>query len=486
MIKKWLFAVTLALSGALAHADPNPRDAWMFQNIALRAASTTLSSILAQFSGTCNNTTFLRGDGACAPASGGSGGTVTSVGLSMPTGFSVANSPVTGAGTLTVTTALSGVLKGSAGAFTTATSADILGLWTGTCSSTTYLRGDGACATPTAGTGTVTSVGLTSTGGTVTVTGTSPITGSGSFNVDIPASYLASPPAIGGTAAAAGTFAALTANSGLTVNAPSGNSALTTPTSAYTFGNATDNPTFTFQGTGIAAFGGAVTTNNYFQSTNSFPTVRWYASGQSTNLKSWRAAVSNLVWALDTETDALGTGKAALAVTRVTSTTIADVSVGNATDNPTFHALGTGADTLAGSAVLMPGIASSSAATTGTVCWTTSTGNLTVDTTLACLSSTRRIKQNIQPLDIGLKQVMALQPTSYDLKPQFNPKHLGPQVGLVAEDVEKVDPRLIGLDSTGRPEGVRYMQLTAVLVKAIQEQQTEIADLKKQVARLKH
>lgn len=54
-------------------------------------------------------------------APGGSSGSVSSVGLSMPSGFSVANSPVTSAGTLTVTTSLSGVLKGTGSAFTAAT-----------------------------------------------------------------------------------------------------------------------------------------------------------------------------------------------------------------------------------------------------------------------------------------------------------------------------------------------------------------------------
>lgn len=45
---------------------------------------------------------------------------VTSVGLSMPSGFSVTNSPVTTSGTLTVTTALSGVLKGTGSGITAA------------------------------------------------------------------------------------------------------------------------------------------------------------------------------------------------------------------------------------------------------------------------------------------------------------------------------------------------------------------------------
>ena len=85
---------------------------------------------------------------------------------------------------------------------------------------------------------------------------------------------------------------------------------------------------------------------------------------------------------------------------------------------------------------------------------------------------------------MGLDEVMALRPVSYDLKPQYNPNGLGPMVGLVAEDVQRVDPRLVGLDSKGRPLGVRYMQLTAVLIKGMQEQQAEIKDLKAQLAAL--
>jgi hypothetical protein len=48
-------------------------------------------------------------------------GSVTSVALSMPTGFSVANSPVTSSGTLAVSTTLSGVLKGTGSGFAAAT-----------------------------------------------------------------------------------------------------------------------------------------------------------------------------------------------------------------------------------------------------------------------------------------------------------------------------------------------------------------------------
>lgn len=132
-------------------------------------------------------------------------------------------------------------------------------------------------------------------------------------------------------------------------------------------------------------------------------------------------------------------------------------------------------------AVAMPSIAASSAATTGTVCWTTITGNLTVDTTTTCLASTIKVKQKINSLDSGLAEVMQLHPVSYELKPEFNPAHLGRQTGLIAEEVIKIDPRLVALDDNGNPRSVRYQQLTAVLIKAIQEQQHEIEVLKKRL-----
>lgn len=125
-------------------------------------------------------------------------------------------------------------------------------------------------------------------------------------------------------------------------------------------------------------------------------------------------------------------------------------------------------------AVGLPALASSSAPTTGTVCWTTATGNLTVDTTLACLSSTIKVKQNVRPLDSGLGEVMRLFPVSYELRPEFDAFHSGRQIGLIAEDVAELDPRLVAFDDNGDPRGVRYMQMTALLVKSIQQQQLEI------------
>lgn len=49
------------------------------------------------------------------------------------------------------------------GVLSIAASSDVIALWTGTCSSSTFLRGDGACATP-SGSGTVTTSGTPTTG----------------------------------------------------------------------------------------------------------------------------------------------------------------------------------------------------------------------------------------------------------------------------------------------------------------------------------
>ena len=61
------------------------------------------SDIRSMWSGTCDNTTYLRGDGSCQAPPGTGGGTVNSVGLTAPSVFSVTGSPVTTTGTLAIT-----------------------------------------------------------------------------------------------------------------------------------------------------------------------------------------------------------------------------------------------------------------------------------------------------------------------------------------------------------------------------------------------
>lgn len=100
--------------------------------------------------------------------SGGGGGGLTSVGLSMPTGFTVTGSPLTSNGTLTVTTTLNGYLKGNGSAFSAVSAIPIADVTGGASTSTTQTLTN---KTISGASNTITNVSL-STG----VTGNLPVT----------------------------------------------------------------------------------------------------------------------------------------------------------------------------------------------------------------------------------------------------------------------------------------------------------------------
>lgn len=94
--------------------------------------------------------------GASLALSGGGGGGVSSVALTVPPGLSVTGSPITGAGTLAVSTALSGILRGTGSGFAAATYSNVVALWAGGACGSGYLKWDGTCDTPVGGGGTYT------------------------------------------------------------------------------------------------------------------------------------------------------------------------------------------------------------------------------------------------------------------------------------------------------------------------------------------
>lgn len=97
--------------------------------------------------------------------------------------------------------------------------------------------------------------------------------------------------------------------------------------------------------------------------------------------------------------------------------------------------------------------------------------------------SSRRYKENIEDLPLGLDSVMRLHPVSFDFKKEYAPD-APRQIGLIAEEVEMVSPLLVGYKND-QVESVHYDRLGPVLIKAIQEQQQEIVELKRQIAELK-
>ena len=59
--------------------------------------------------------------------------------------------------------------------------------------------------------------------------------------------------------------------------------------------------------------------------------------------------------------------------------------------------------------------------------------------------------------------LFALKPVTFRYKKELDPRGM-PQFGLVAEDVEKVNPDLVVRDKEGKPYSVRYDQVNAMLL----------------------
>ncbi len=88
---------------------------------------------------------------------------------------------------------------------------------------------------------------------------------------------------------------------------------------------------------------------------------------------------------------------------------------------------------------------------------------------ISSCSSSLRYKTSVQPFSGGLDVVRRLRPIT------FNWKDGGMRdVGFGAEDVEKIEPLFVTRNDKGEIEGVKYRQLTTVLVNAVKEQQAQI------------
>ena len=93
-------------------------------------------------------------------------------------------------------------------------------------------------------------------------------------------------------------------------------------------------------------------------------------------------------------------------------------------------------------------------------------------------------KEDIQDISYGLDAVKALRPRKYKMKGTDlgNGEGLDQKIGFIAQEAELVVPEVV--DGTDGEKTLGYGQLTAVLTKAIQEQQTIIEDLKARIETL--
>ncbi len=99
--------------------------------------------------------------------------------------------------------------------------------------------------------------------------------------------------------------------------------------------------------------------------------------------------------------------------------------------------------------------------------------------------SSARFKDQIKPMDKASEAVLALKPVTFRYKHELDPNGI-PQFGLVAEEVEEVNPDLVARDAQGKVYTVRYEAVNAMLLneflkehRTVQEQKATIAQLKK-------
>jgi hypothetical protein len=109
---------------------------------------------------------------------------------------------------------------------------------------------------------------------------------------------------------------------------------------------------------------------------------------------------------------------------------------------------------------------------------------------LGIVPSSERFKVAIKPMDKSSEAILNLKPVSFHYKEDLDPEKI-PQFGLVAEEVEKVNPDLVIHDDSGKPFTVRYEAVNAMLLneflkehKKVEEQGAMIAQQQKQIEAL--
>jgi thioredoxin-related protein len=99
---------------------------------------------------------------------------------------------------------------------------------------------------------------------------------------------------------------------------------------------------------------------------------------------------------------------------------------------------------------------------------------------LGTVSSSERFKKDIKPIDSASEAILALKPVSFEYK---SDKTNTPQFGLIAEEVEKVNPALVVHDKQGRPYTVLYDKVNAMLLNEFLKEHRKVEALEAAVTR---
>ena len=95
---------------------------------------------------------------------------------------------------------------------------------------------------------------------------------------------------------------------------------------------------------------------------------------------------------------------------------------------------------------------------------------------LGTIQSAARFKDDVKPMDKASEAILALKPVSFRYKEELDPDKI-PQFGLIAEEVEKVDPDLVVRDEDGKVSSVRYEAVNAMLLNEFLKEHRKVQEL---------
>jgi hypothetical protein len=102
---------------------------------------------------------------------------------------------------------------------------------------------------------------------------------------------------------------------------------------------------------------------------------------------------------------------------------------------------------------------------------------------LGTITSSARYKEAIKAIDKASEAILALKPVTFRYKQDLDPEGI-PQFGLVAEDVEKVNPALVARDADGKAYTVRYDAVNVMLLNEFLKEHKKVEQLEQTVAKL--
>ena len=103
---------------------------------------------------------------------------------------------------------------------------------------------------------------------------------------------------------------------------------------------------------------------------------------------------------------------------------------------------------------------------------------------LGVRASSARYKDAIKPMDKASEAILALKPVTFRYKKDLDPAGV-PQFGLVAEQVEKVNPDLVARDDQGKPFTVRYEAVNAMLLNEFLKEHRKVVEQEATITELK-